>query len=195
MIKTRYIKIKDLSFLEKIYLIEIIKGFEVTLRHFVLNLIKHLTAKKILTIRYPEENIEVLGNARYKSRHRIKLREDGTPKCVACMMCSTICPANCIEIIAEETELAVEKYPKIFNIDLSKCVMCGLCVEACPEDAITMDCGYFEGGKYSRNLPAERGGLFFTKKELFTNLEKENISELGASNGLIFRRNKGNKNE
>ncbi len=193
MIKTKEIKIKNLNFFERIYIFEIIKGFCVTFRHFFQNLIKHLIGSKIITIRYPEEKIPVIGNARYKSKHRIKLRYDDTPKCVACMLCATICPAQCIEIEADETELLVEKYPKKFNIDLSKCVMCGLCVEACPEDAISMDSEEFEGGKYFRTVPANKGGLFYTKNELFRNLKNEHISWKGASNSLIFRRKKGDE--
>ncbi|MCX7698984.1 MAG: NADH-quinone oxidoreductase subunit I [Candidatus Goldbacteria bacterium] len=190
MIRTKYIKIKDLNFIEKIYIIEVLKGFVITFKHFFSNLFKMFTNKKIITIRYPEEKIPVLGVAKLKSNHRIKLRHDGTPKCVACMLCSTICPAKCIYIEAEEVESIIEKAPKIFNIDLSKCVMCGLCVEACPEDAISMDKGIFEGGSYNRFLNKSLGGLFYTKKELFLNLENEKISELGASNSLIFRREK-----
>lgn len=188
MIRTKMIKIKELSFLERIYLVEIIKGFAVTLRHFIINLKAYITSKNLITIRYPEEDVPLLGKARLKSRHRIKLREDGSPKCVACMLCATICPARCIYIKADETPLAVEKYPKVFSIDLSRCVMCGLCVEACPEDAISMDSGFFEGGKYSRTQNASRGGLFYTKNELFKNIEHEKISHLGAANSLIFRR-------
>ncbi|MCX7641460.1 MAG: NADH-quinone oxidoreductase subunit I [Elusimicrobiales bacterium] len=188
MIRTKHIKIKELNIIEKIYILEIIKGYIVTFRHFISNLFKQITGKKIVTIRYPEEKIPVLGIAKIKSTHRIKLRLDGTPKCVACMLCSTICPAKCIYIEAYETDLIVEKAPKTFNIDLSRCVMCGLCVEACPEDAITMDSGSFEGGTYNRFLSKSLGGLYYTKKELFINLEHEKISNLGASNSLIFKR-------
>lgn len=181
MIRTKKITVKKLNLLEKIYLIEVIKGFCVTFKHFFRNL---FYPSKIPTISYPEEKVPVLGNARYKSRHRIKLRIDGTPKCVACMMCSTICPANCIYIEADETESCVEKYPKVFNIDLSKCVMCGLCVEACPEDAIVMDTGEFIGGKYDRFANINKNGLFLTKNELFMNIEHEKHSKLGAANRL-----------
>lgn len=190
MIRTKKIKTKELNLLERMYIFEIIKGFGVTFRHFFTNLYRNITGKKILTIRYPEEPIQPRGVAKLKSKHRVKLRPDGTPKCVACMMCSTICPAKCIYIEADETDLKVEKYPKVFNIDLSLCVMCGLCVEACPEDAISMDSGEFEGGAYSRFLSKTFGGLFYTKNELFRNLDGEKPSELGASNSLIFRRRK-----
>ena len=68
------------------------------------------------------------------------LREDGDVRCVACMMCPTVCPAHCITIVPEEApDGRIEKRPKIFEIDELRCVVCGLCAEACPCDAIRMD--------------------------------------------------------
>ena len=55
------------------------------------------------------------------------------------MCCSTVCPAKCIYIQAEDRHDSEEKAPESFVIDELKCVVCGLCVEACPCDAIRMD--------------------------------------------------------
>jgi NADH-quinone oxidoreductase subunit I len=58
------------------------------------------------------------------------------------MCCPTVCPANCITIIPEESDhKGIEKRPAVFEIDELRCVVCGLCVEACPCDAIRMDTG------------------------------------------------------
>ena len=78
-------------------------------------------------------------SGRYRGIHLLTVREDDTPKCVACYMCATVCPAECIYIEAgERPEKTIEKYPTRFEIDLLRCVYCGFCVDACPEEAIIM---------------------------------------------------------
>ena len=78
-------------------------------------------------------------SGRYRGIHILTQRVDGTPKCVACYMCATVCPAECIYIESgERPEATIEKYPTRFEIDLLRCVYCGFCVDACPEEAIIM---------------------------------------------------------
>lgn len=128
---------------ENLYLPELIRGLGITLRHFFVNT---FGSKEIVTVRYPEE--KRVYPDRFRGVHRLMHRQDGSPRCVACMMCSTICPAQCIYIVAGEREdpaagsdRPIEKYPVTFEIDELICVVCGMCVEACPCDAIRMDSG------------------------------------------------------
>ena len=148
---------KPLSAVERIYLTEIIRGLVLTARHFFVNFPRHVArgfgAKigkgETVTIEYPEERRAFA--RRLRTRHRLTRRADGSPRCVACMMCETICPAHCIHIIAQENQDPnIEKMPSVFDIDIGVCVFCGFCVEACPEDAIRMDTGIVELASYTR---------------------------------------------
>jgi NADH-quinone oxidoreductase subunit I len=135
----------DMTISESLWLVEIIKGLGVTMRHLVRNL---LNRKGIPTVSYPDEQPQY--GPLFRGRHYINVREDGTPRCVACMMCATVCPAKCITIVAEESPAPkIEKRPKSFVIDGLRCVMCGFCVDACPEEAIYMS-GEFEMAEYER---------------------------------------------
>ena len=101
------------------------------------NMIKTMFGKELATIQFPE--VKRPTSSRYRGIHVLTQREDGTPKCVACYMCATVCPAECIFIEAgERPEKDIEKYPTRFEIDLLRCVYCGFCVDACPEEAIIM---------------------------------------------------------
>ncbi|MDO8804219.1 MAG: NADH-quinone oxidoreductase subunit I [Elusimicrobiota bacterium] len=177
MISVKKVNNRPLNLLERIYLWEIARGISVTTRHFFVNL---FFPKNILTVPYPEKTIPLPGNALFRTRHRLKIRSDGSPKCVACFMCQTACPARCIRIeAAEYAENTVEKYPAVFDIDLSRCVMCGMCVEACPEDAIAMDTGELPGGALARP------GMKMTKETLLRNIPGTgDPSAKGAANRL-----------
>jgi len=121
---------------ERIYLGSIANGLAVTMRHFLRNLFGQ---KDVATIQYPEERREY--SERMRGRHILTTRDDGSLRCVACYMCETACPADCITIIAEEDPEATvewEKRPLSFEIDLLRCVFCGYCVDACPKQAIIM---------------------------------------------------------
>lgn len=97
----------------------------------------NLTGKVAPTISYPEERRTY--SDRYRGAHILTAREDGSPRCVACYMCATACPADCIYIEAKEVaDPLIEKAPARFEIDMLRCVFCGFCVDACPEEAIIM---------------------------------------------------------
>ncbi|HLG14502.1 MAG TPA: NADH-quinone oxidoreductase subunit I [Blastocatellia bacterium] len=100
-------------------------------------MMNNVSGKIDATIRYPEERRAY--SQRYRGAHILTARDDGTPRCVACYMCATACPADCIYIEpAEHPDPLIEKYPARFDIDMLRCVFCGFCVDACPEEAIIM---------------------------------------------------------
>ena len=149
---------RELTIWEKLYIPQIVSGLKVTTAHLLRNLYLHSAhrlgllqnRRAAVTFQYPEEPRPLA--ARFRSRHRLTVRDDGTPRCVGCMLCETVCPAHCITIVAgEHPDPNVEKYPVRFDIDLGVCVYCGYCVEVCPEDAIRMDTGILDVAAYSRD--------------------------------------------
>lgn len=138
--KTKLVPRYGKSFKDRVYIFAVFAGLKVTLRHFFGNLI---SKKELKSRSYPEELPDDI-TPRYRGVHRLTKRDDGSIRCVACFMCATACPAECIFIHAKKRDDEVdEKEPEIFNIDLLECVYCGSCVEACPCDAIRMDSGIF----------------------------------------------------
>src|SRR5690349_2694622 len=116
--------------LNKLYLFEILTGLKITMRNM-------LFAKKV-TIQYPEERRTY--SDRFRGLHYIK-SVNGVENCTACMLCPTVCPAECIHIVAGERP-DKEKYPVKFEIDILRCCYCGFCEEACPKDAIKLSTIY-----------------------------------------------------
>jgi NADH-quinone oxidoreductase subunit I len=158
---------RELNWWERTYIPSVASGLYLTSKHFFRNLGLHMLhaigLKKdvaaAVTFQYPENPRPI--SPRTRTRHRLTKREDGSPRCVACMMCETVCPARCIEITAaEHPDPNIEKYPAEFVLDLGKCVYCGFCVEVCPEDAIRMDTHKMDTAEYSRD------SMIYDKKRL-----------------------------
>lgn len=113
-----------------------------------------------VTVHYPRA--EVTPEAAASFRGPIELigldREPSKPKCIACMLCVSACPSNCITVTRaptpkptpEELKAMAEaeargekpkkpappKAPGTWIYDFSLCSLCGSCVEACPVDSI-----------------------------------------------------------
>ncbi len=74
-----------------------------------------------------------------RSRARIVLTRDpdGQERCVACYLCSAVCPVSCISMQSVEREDG-RRYAAWFRINFARCIYCGLCEEACPTAAIQL---------------------------------------------------------
>jgi NADH-quinone oxidoreductase subunit I len=122
---------KVMTFWERLYLVAIIKGLLITIRH--------LFTRKV-TIQYPEQVREM--SPVYRGQHMLKRDELGRENCTACGLCALSCPAEAITMKAEERKpdekmlYREEKYASIYEINMLRCIFCGLCEEACPKDAI-----------------------------------------------------------
>ena len=122
---------KEMTFWEKMYLVAIVKGLLITIKHFF---------RKKATIQYPEQ-VRVFSPV-YRGQHMLKRDEQGRENCTACGLCALSCPAEAITMKAAERKpdekhlYREEKYAEIYEINMLRCIFCGLCEEACPKDAI-----------------------------------------------------------
>ncbi len=124
----------ELTAAERLYLPQIVGGMKTTV-------FRHLLRKRVRdekVVQYPEQKVTVR-KENYRGVHRLNRDEQGRVACVACFMCATACPANCIHIEGAESPWPDrEKYPVRFEIDELRCIYCGMCEEACPVDAIEL---------------------------------------------------------
>ncbi len=170
------------------YIPEIVKGLGVSMKHFFNNTKDMIRGERpdpvldryadgISTVSYPEQKRPY--PERFRGVHRLTIREDESPRCVACLCCSTACPAQCIYIEAGEypegdPKRGYERYPVKFVIDELRCVFCGYCVEACPCDAIRMDTG-------KHAVPYDSRDQFIYKKDLLLQLAGQDGTRLSAN--------------
>jgi len=151
---------EKLGWLERLYIPMIVKGLVVTGRHFFRNLRGFITGKNRtdFVVQYPEERVDY--PSAFRGMPVLVQLEDGLPKCVACGLCEFACPTDCIRIVPGELiGSRIERYPEVFDIDMSRCMFCGLCEEACPEEAIVMS-REVEISSY------DRGSMLFDKEQL-----------------------------
>lgn len=122
---------KEMTFLERIYLWNIVKGMWITFKHMF---------TKNPTIQYPEKKREF--SPVFRGLHVLNRDEEGRERCTACGLCAVACPAEAITMEAaerlpgEENLYREEKYAAKYEINMLRCIFCGLCEEACPKDAI-----------------------------------------------------------
>jgi NADH-quinone oxidoreductase subunit I len=120
--------------------------------------VKHIVYPKF-TVQYPDVKRRL--PPRWRGRIILSRDPDGEERCVACYLCSSVCPVACIALQAATNERG-RRYPEWFRINFSRCIYCGFCEEACPTYAIQLIPDY-EMGEYHRpNLVYEKEHLLIS---------------------------------
>jgi len=110
----------------------LLMGMAVTIRYFT---------KPIVTVQYPREKIEM--TPRYRGYPQLIIDpETHTHRCIACEMCSRICPSQLITV--EGTKFPGEKQKRATKYvhEHYYCSLCGLCTEVCPTTALEYSAEY-----------------------------------------------------
>ncbi len=102
--------------------------------------------RRRVTVGYPEKKPYLA--PRYRGRIVLTRDPNGGERCVACYLCSSVCPVACIALQAAE-DAHGRRYPEFFRINFSRCIFCGMCEEACPTRAIQLTPD-FEMSEYVR---------------------------------------------
>ncbi|MHB8571805.1 MAG: NADH-quinone oxidoreductase subunit NuoI [Candidatus Dormibacteria bacterium] len=125
--------------------VALVKGMAMTFRHLF---------RPTTTLSYPEQRKEM--PVRTRGRHVLRRYENGLERCIGCELCAAACPAQCINVVAEENTDADrhspgERYARIYEINMLRCIFCGYCEEACPVEAIvlTTDVGWSASNRKS----------------------------------------------
>lgn len=116
---------------KKILFTELIGGMGITLKYQV---------QKIVTLQYPDKETWI-PYERFRGLHTLNRNEEGQELCVACELCSRICPTDCITVIPMEDDTGkgiTDRIAKVWTVDLVRCLYCGYCEEACPTTAVRM---------------------------------------------------------
>ena len=151
-----YIPVKrpKFSLLDKVYVVELVKGLCITFKHLALSLLGKSRGKKDFNgngvgvcMQFPEQRWDAHLPSYYRGAPVLVRGEDGRERCVSCQLCEFICPARAITVTpgavsADSPCQKQEKAPAEFEIDMLRCIYCGMCQEACPEQAIFLSKEY-----------------------------------------------------
>ncbi|CAL4042323.1 NADH-quinone oxidoreductase subunit I [Buchnera aphidicola (Phyllaphis fagi)] len=170
------------------YLKNIILGFFTQIRSILLTA-RHMFEKRETRL-YPDKPIYLA--PRYRGRVVLTKNKNGEERCVACNLCSVVCPVGCISLQKSQTKSG-RWFAKFFRINFSRCIFCGLCEEACPTSAIQLIPDFELSDFKRKNLVFEKRDLlisgpgkypdydFYKKSGVFTKKKEKKDNKINVT--------------
>lgn len=119
----------------------LLAGMAVTIRYFV---------KPVVTVQYPREKIQM--SPAYRGYPQLIIDpETKTHRCIACEMCSRMCPSQLISVEGAKFPGEKQKRGTKYVHAHYYCSFCGLCIEVCPTTALEYSQEYRLAG-FSREV-------------------------------------------
>jgi NADH-quinone oxidoreductase subunit I len=132
-------------------MVEILQGMALTLK---------MMFSRPVTIQYPFEHRTIFPG--FRGRHAfVRDVKTNKEKCIICMKCANICPAQCIKI-TKGRDANNRPFLEQYDIEALRCIYCGYCVEVCPVCALVLT----EQFNY---VGTRRDEFLFTKERLLKN--------------------------
>ena len=122
------VKRPELTFLKKIFFVDLIKGLFLTFSY------------QRPSLNYTEQYPKVRPKVAERFRGAPRLNNDpdtGETLCIACNLCALACPEHCIEV-GWERDGKGKKVLTEYTFDISRCMFCGLCEDACPTPCLEL---------------------------------------------------------
>jgi NAD(P)H-quinone oxidoreductase subunit I len=86
--------------------------------------------RRPITVQYPYEKL--IPSERFRGRIHFEF-----DKCIACEVCTRVCPINLNVVDWEFNKKTKKKELKHYSIDFGVCIFCGNCVEYCPTNCLS----------------------------------------------------------
>lgn len=117
--------------LRKIFFVDLLVGLSITFKEML---------SGAITLQYPRQRPTLY--ERFRGEPRMAVNEDGSTKCIACMLCAQVCPENCITVLREKDPETKKFKLTGYTFDMHRCMFCGFCEEVCPTDCILLTPDY-----------------------------------------------------
>jgi len=76
--------------------------------------------------------------------HVLQVYAGGSLRCIACILCSTLCPAHALQITSGISITSGNRIAVCWQVCYSRCITCGWCDITCPTSACEQSGYYFQ---------------------------------------------------